>query len=94
MLPILESLTKNGVKNLQRGRSPSVIVLAPTRELAKQVSHDDLQVFSSLDFCFGLFCIILVRKRLSLAPMVQEVIACCNLCLFFLPVPGTEICQH
>lgn len=38
MLPILESLTQNGVKNLQRGRTPNVIVLAPTRELAKQVS--------------------------------------------------------
>jgi superfamily II DNA/RNA helicase len=38
VLPILESLTQNGVKNLQKGRTPNVIVLAPTRELAKQVS--------------------------------------------------------
>lgn len=40
MLPILESLT-NGASKASRktgyGRSPSVLVLLPTRELAKQV---------------------------------------------------------
>ncbi|KAG0598099.1 hypothetical protein M758_12G046000 [Ceratodon purpureus] len=47
VLPVLESLTQGGtVKNLQKGRSPSVIVLAPTRELAKQV-HADFEVYGN-----------------------------------------------
>jgi ATP-dependent RNA helicase DDX21 len=46
VLPILESLTQNGVKNLQRGRTPNVIVLAPTRELAKQV-HADFETYGN-----------------------------------------------
>ena len=38
MLPIVERLlTNNAVDRNQRGRLPRVIVLAPTRELAKQV---------------------------------------------------------
>ncbi len=36
VLPIVETLHSNGLR-LDRGRPPSVIVLAPTRELAKQV---------------------------------------------------------
>eukprot|EP00246_Nothoceros_aenigmaticus_P017832 TRINITY_DN8982_c0_g1_i1.p1 TRINITY_DN8982_c0_g1~~TRINITY_DN8982_c0_g1_i1.p1 ORF type:complete len:700 (+),score=170.49 TRINITY_DN8982_c0_g1_i1:213-2312(+) len=43
VLPILESLTKKGAPQNGRkayGRAPSVIVLAPTRELAKQVFAD------------------------------------------------------
>ena len=36
MLPIVEKLNAGGMK-LDRGRPPRVIVLAPTRELAKQV---------------------------------------------------------
>lgn len=47
VLPVLESLTKGEqVKNLQRGRAPSVIVLAPTRELAKQV-HADFETYGN-----------------------------------------------
>ena len=38
MLPIVERLlANNSVDRNQRGRLPRVIVLAPTRELAKQV---------------------------------------------------------
>ena len=38
MLPIVERLlANNAVDRTQRGRTPRVIVLAPTRELAKQV---------------------------------------------------------
>lgn len=45
VLPVLESLTQGGqVKNLQRGRTPSVIVLTPTRELCKQV-HADFEAY-------------------------------------------------
>ncbi|KAL2642915.1 hypothetical protein R1flu_010502 [Riccia fluitans] len=46
VLPILESLSNNAEFRASKshGRSPSVIVLAPTRELAKQV-HQDFQVY-------------------------------------------------
>jgi superfamily II DNA/RNA helicase len=37
VLPIVEALNAGGMK-LDRGRPPRVIVLAPTRELAKQVN--------------------------------------------------------
>lgn len=40
VLPILESLTNGTVKAVRKngyGRAPSVLVLLPTRELAKQV---------------------------------------------------------
>ncbi|KAH9552112.1 hypothetical protein CY35_09G046900 [Sphagnum magellanicum] len=47
VLPILESLTKTGqAQRQQRGRAPSVIVLAPTRELAKQV-HADFEFYGN-----------------------------------------------
>ena len=47
MLPVLEFLSQGGqAKNLQWGRSPSVIVLAPTRELAKQV-HADFETYGN-----------------------------------------------
>ena len=36
VLPIVETLAKAGITS-ERGRTPRVIVLAPTRELAKQV---------------------------------------------------------
>lgn len=40
VLPIVERLlTNNALERNQRGRTPRVIVLAPTRELAKQASH-------------------------------------------------------
>ncbi|KAG6716767.1 hypothetical protein I3842_04G064400 [Carya illinoinensis] len=47
VLPILESLTNGPAKVLQKtgyGRAPSVLVLLPTRELAKQV-HADFEVY-------------------------------------------------
>ncbi|KAL3696316.1 hypothetical protein R1sor_010392 [Riccia sorocarpa] len=45
VLPILESLSNNAeFKSSRTRRSPSVIVLAPTRELAKQV-HADFQSY-------------------------------------------------
>ncbi|KAE9617208.1 putative RNA helicase [Lupinus albus] len=47
VLPILESLTNGPAKasrKLGYGRSPSVVVLLPTRELAKQV-HADFEVY-------------------------------------------------
>ncbi|OIV98938.1 hypothetical protein TanjilG_07373 [Lupinus angustifolius] len=47
VLPILESLTNGPAKASRKmgyGRSPSVIVLLPTRELAKQV-HADFEVY-------------------------------------------------
>ncbi|CAD5175276.1 unnamed protein product [Musa acuminata subsp. malaccensis] len=48
VLPILESLT-NGVHKASRktgyGRSPTVLVLLPTRELANQVVHSDFEVY-------------------------------------------------
>ncbi|CAM6111180.1 unnamed protein product [Calypogeia fissa] len=44
VLPILESLTKEGQSNRRHGRSPSVIVLSPTRELAKQI-HADFEFY-------------------------------------------------
>lgn len=42
VLPIVESLSKDVLENNRRayGRNPSVVVLAPTRELAKQVAAD------------------------------------------------------
>ena len=42
VLPIVESLSKDTMENGRRpyGRNPSVVVLAPTRELAKQVAAD------------------------------------------------------
>lgn len=47
VLPVLESLSQSGyTKNLQRGRAAAVIVLAPTRELAKQV-HADFETYGS-----------------------------------------------
>lgn len=49
VLPILESLTRSETFKVQRrqhGRAPSVLVLAPTRELAKQV-HEDFQLYGS-----------------------------------------------
>ena len=51
MLPIVERLlANNSVDRNQRGRLPRVIVLAPTRELAKQVrcssSHRALHLAS------------------------------------------------
>lgn len=63
MLPILESLT-NGASKASRktgyGRSPSVLVLLPTRELAKQVNfyytsniqgiYDSLKLYVSNTF--------------------------------------------
>lgn len=50
VLPILESLTQSETFKSQRrqnGRAPSVLVLAPTRELAKQV-HDDFEFYGSI----------------------------------------------
>ncbi|XP_077245714.1 DEAD-box ATP-dependent RNA helicase 7-like isoform X2 [Tasmannia lanceolata] len=47
VLPILESLTNgpaNASKKTGYGRPPSVLVLLPTRELAKQV-HSDFQIY-------------------------------------------------
>ncbi|KAG2711172.1 hypothetical protein I3760_04G064100 [Carya illinoinensis] len=47
VLPILESLTNGPAKALRKtgyGRAPSVLVLLPTRELAKQV-HADFEVY-------------------------------------------------
>ncbi|KAJ4706150.1 DEAD-box ATP-dependent RNA helicase [Melia azedarach] len=47
VLPILESLTNGPTKALRKtgyGRPPSVLVLLPTRELAKQV-YDDFDVY-------------------------------------------------
>ncbi|KAG6467239.1 hypothetical protein ZIOFF_074927 [Zingiber officinale] len=47
VLPILESLTNGILKGSRKtgyGRSPSVLVLLPTRELAKQV-HSDFEVY-------------------------------------------------
>lgn len=49
VLPILESLTRSETFKVQRrqhGRAPSVLVLAPTRELAKQV-HEDFELYGS-----------------------------------------------
>eukprot|EP00890_Picochlorum_soloecismus_P003166 jgi/Picsp_1/3850/NSC_01362-R1_protein len=40
VLPIVESLGKDGQGRRPHGRNPSVVVLAPTRELAKQVAAD------------------------------------------------------
>lgn len=43
VLPILESLINGptkAVRNTGYGRAPSVLVLLPTRELAKQVCHE------------------------------------------------------
>jgi len=42
VLPIVETLSKDPLQNGRRpyGRNPSVVVLAPTRELAKQVAAD------------------------------------------------------
>ncbi|XP_010275981.1 PREDICTED: DEAD-box ATP-dependent RNA helicase 7 [Nelumbo nucifera] len=47
VLPILESLTNGPTKASRKtgyGRAPSVLVLLPTRELAKQV-HEDFEVY-------------------------------------------------
>ncbi|KAJ0042126.1 hypothetical protein Pint_17307 [Pistacia integerrima] len=47
VLPILESLVNGPTKGLRKtgyGRAPSVLVLLPTRELAKQV-HEDFDVY-------------------------------------------------
>ncbi|XP_044506360.1 DEAD-box ATP-dependent RNA helicase 7-like [Mangifera indica] len=47
VLPILESLVNGPTKGLRKtgyGREPSVLVLLPTRELAKQV-HEDFDVY-------------------------------------------------
>lgn len=47
VLPVLESLSQSGyTKSLGRGRAPAVIVLAPTRELAKQV-HADFETYGN-----------------------------------------------
>lgn len=50
VLPIVESLLKSESFKSQRrqhGKAPSVLVLAPTRELAKQV-HDDFELYGSV----------------------------------------------
>lgn len=40
VLPIVETLAQEGAAKRPYGRNPSVVVLAPTRELAKQVAAD------------------------------------------------------
>lgn len=50
VLPILESLTRSEMWNGQRrqyGKAPSVLVLTPTRELAKQV-HADFEFYGNV----------------------------------------------
>lgn len=47
MLPILESLARKAASKLAHGRHPSVIVLAPTRELANQV-HGDFSKYAAV----------------------------------------------
>jgi ATP-dependent RNA helicase DDX21 len=47
VLPILESLTNGSAKEFRKtgyGRAPTVIVLVPTRELAKQVFTVELML--------------------------------------------------
>ena len=56
-LPLIEILRQK--PNSTRGRAPRVIIMAPTRELARQVSH--LQICHAAD--------IRVRPRVNLKPL-------------------------
>ena len=47
-LPIIEALLAQPPRGSERGRPPRVIVLAPTRELAKQVADDFASVAPGL----------------------------------------------
>lgn len=50
VLPILESLINGPSKSLTGyGRSPSVLVLLPTRELADQVQFEDIFTYICFD---------------------------------------------
>lgn len=51
VLPIVERLRADGAPKRTHGRLPRVVVLTPTRELAKQVSSEFTQCAPSLDTC-------------------------------------------
>uniref|UniRef100_A0A1X7SI42 Helicase ATP-binding domain-containing protein n=1 Tax=Amphimedon queenslandica TaxID=400682 RepID=A0A1X7SI42_AMPQE len=54
VLPLVERLLKTGSIDVSaRGRSPCVLVMAPTRELANQVNAE----FESLSQSLSVFCI-------------------------------------
>ena len=48
-IPIVELLQNDTSVKLTRGRAPRVLVLAPTRELSKNINHFS---FAFLCFCF------------------------------------------
>ena len=47
-LPILEQLIENGVNTSQKGATPKVLIMSPTRELAKQIVEEFLTISKTI----------------------------------------------
>ncbi|GAA47930.1 nucleolar RNA helicase 2 [Clonorchis sinensis] len=65
-IPITEMLLKNSDAHTEKGRSPKVLVLAPTRELVTQISSD----FQSL--CEDDFSVLTVYGGVPLGPQCNS----------------------